>query len=69
MASKIGEKRLDRPVKKLSDRRRREKVQRLRLIKLGMSEAAVAKLGTEQVRLLVLRPCKIKAAAQSKLIC
>ncbi|MEI7437842.1 MAG: hypothetical protein WCL16_13640 [bacterium] len=62
MASKIGEKRLDRPVKKLSDRRRREKVQRRRLITLGMTEAAVAKLGTEQVRLLVLRPAKIKAA-------
>ena len=62
MASKIGEKRLDRPVKKLSDRRRREKVQRRRLIALGMPEAEVAKLGTEQVRLLVLRPAKIKAA-------
>ena len=62
MASKIGEKRLDRPVKKLSDRRRREKVQRRRLIALGMSEAEVAKLGTEKVRLLVLRPGKIKAA-------
>lgn len=62
MASKIGEKRLDRPVKKVSDRRRREKVQRRRLIALGMAEADVAKLGTEQVRLLVLRPAKIKVA-------
>ena len=62
MASKIGEKRLDRPVKKVSDRRRREKVQRRRLVTLGMSEEAVAKLGTEAVRLLVLRPGKIKAA-------
>ena len=62
MASKIGEKRLDRPVKKVSDRRRREKVQRRRLIALGMAEAEVAKLSSEQVRLLVLRPGKIKDA-------
>ena len=61
MASKIGVKRLQRPVKNASDRRRRDKVQRRRLVTLGMSEAAVAKLSTEQIRTLVQKPGSIRA--------
>lgn len=44
------------------DRRRRQKVQRRRLVALGVSEDAVAKMNPKQVRTLLKRPAKIKKA-------
>ncbi len=56
-------KNLRRPTKSNVDRKRREKVQRKRLITLGMAEACVAKLNAEDVRTLLRHPLKVKAKA------
>lgn len=56
-------KNLRRPTKSGGDRRRREKVQRMRLLTLGMTEAAVQKLDTKEVRTLLRHPLKVKAKA------
>ena len=45
--------------KNAGDKRRRQKVQRRRLIALGMAEDAVAKLNPKAVRTLLKRPAKI----------
>ena len=50
----------NRPVKGTSDKKRREKVQRLRLIKLGVPEATVKTMNPLQVRMMLKRPAKIK---------
>jgi len=49
-----------RPKKSGCDRRRREKVQKKRLLAHGMSDAAVGKLNTQQIKRLLQRPAKIK---------
>ncbi|MEI8350700.1 MAG: hypothetical protein WCG36_00160 [bacterium] len=49
-----------RPVKGASDKKRREKVQRARLIKLGVSEAKVKTLNALEVRMMLKRPAKLK---------
>ncbi len=60
MPGKGGDTRSGRPVKGASDRKRREKVQRLRLIGLGMAEDKVKKLNTSEVRQLIKAPAKLK---------
>jgi len=60
MSGKGGDTRAGRPVKGTSDKKRREKVQRIRLIKLGVSEDKVKKMNPLEVRLMLKRPAKIK---------
>ena len=50
----------NRPVKGASDKKRREKVQRNRLIALGVAEDKVMKMNTLEVRMLLKRPAKLK---------
>lgn len=52
-----------RPVKSEGDRRRRQKVQKKRLTKLGMDAACVARMDPKDVRELLKRPARIKPAA------
>jgi len=52
-----------RPVKKASDKRRREKAQRKRLLALGVPEGQLNKLNSKQVRLMAMRPAQIKKPA------
>ena len=49
-----------RPIKSEGEKRRRSKVQRARLVKLGMDEAVVAKMQPVDVRKLVQQPAKVK---------
>lgn len=60
MAGKGSKSRDNRPVKGTSDKKRREKVQRNRLIKLGVAEEKVSKMNALQVREMLKRPAKIK---------
>ncbi len=60
MPGKGGLTRLYRPTKKPSDKRRREKVQRRRLIGLGVPEAQVKAMDARQVRQMLCRPAKLK---------
>jgi hypothetical protein len=60
MPGKGGNTRAGRPVKGTSDKKRREKVQRQRLIGLGVSEDKVKKLNPAEVRQLLKRPAKLK---------
>lgn len=58
-----------RPIKSQGAKRRRAKVQRQRLVKLGLSEKEVAKMKADQLRTLVQHPAKVvksvaKAAAK-----
>lgn len=63
MSGKGGDTRAGRPVKGASDKKYREKVQRRRLVALGMSEEKVMKLNALQVRELLKAPAKVKKAA------
>ena len=49
-----------RPIKTPSEKLRRTKVQRARLVKLGLAEEAVAKMQPDVVRRLVQQPTKVK---------
>ncbi len=60
MAGKGYNVRMKRPVKKAGDKRRRETVQRNRLVALGMDAGKVRKLNGAQVRQLLKEPKKIK---------
>lgn len=62
MAGKGTLSRLNRPVKRPGEKRRREKVQRKRLIALGVSEQKVKDMNAKQVRLMLKEPKKIKKA-------
>lgn len=53
-------KQVRRPKKTGTDRRRREKTQRKRLVGLGVPEAVVAKLNAKAVRNLLKRPAIVK---------
>jgi hypothetical protein len=53
-----------RPVKKEREKRRRTKVQRARLVKLGMNPEEVAKMNPARVRELLKRPARIAAQAR-----
>jgi hypothetical protein len=55
-----------RPVKSEGERRRRQKVQKLRLTKLGMDAAIVAKMEPLVVRTLLKRPVKVLKAVAAK---
>lgn len=59
-------KHLNRPRKKPADKRRREKVQKTRLIKLGVPAAEAAKLSPMTVRTLLKRPAKLKKQLAAK---
>lgn len=51
------------PRKKQRERKRRDKTQKKRLIALGLQEDLVNKMSSRQVKDLLKRPAKIKAAA------
>ena len=53
-----------RPTKSAGARARRTKVQRRRLVALGMDEAAVEALNSTEVRTLLKHPAKVAAAAK-----
>ncbi len=55
-----------RPIKSEGEKRRRSKAQRARLVKLGMDEAVVKKMQTEDVRVLVQKPVKVKKIVAKK---
>jgi hypothetical protein len=52
---------MGRPVKGTSDKKRREKVQRNRLVKLGVSEEKVNTMNASEVRAMLKRPAKLAA--------
>ncbi len=51
---------LTRPVKSACERRRRNKVQKKRLVALGVPEASARKLKASEVREMLRRPARIK---------
>jgi hypothetical protein len=55
-----------RPIKSQGEKRRRSKAQRARLIKLGLDEAVVSKMLTEEVRKLVQKPVLVKKMVAKK---
>lgn len=55
-----------RPIKSQGEKRRRYKAQRARLVKLGMDEAAVAKLQPDVLRTLVQKPVMVKKIVAAK---
>ncbi|MDD4101735.1 MAG: hypothetical protein PHU80_03775 [Kiritimatiellae bacterium] len=55
-----------RPIKSPSEKRRRSKVQRARLVKLGVDADTVAKMQPENVRKLILKPAKVKKSLVDK---
>jgi hypothetical protein len=60
----LNKKPATRPVKSARERARRYKVQRARLVALGLDEAKVQKMNMRQVKDLLKRP-KATAAAQA----
>lgn len=60
MAGKGYNVKMKRPVKKAGDKRRREKVQRKRLVALGMDAGKVKKMNGAQVRQLLKEPKDIQ---------
>ena len=58
----LNKKPATRPVKSAGERRRRDAVQRKRLVAMGIDEATVAKLNAVQVRDYLRTPEKTKAA-------
>ena len=55
-----------RPCKTPAGKARRSKAQRARLVKFGLDAADVAKMGAEEVRVLVQRPTLVKKLAAKK---
>ncbi len=55
-----------RPVKSEGERRRRQKVQKKRLIGLGVDVAEAQKLAPETVRIMLKRPAKVTRAVANK---
>ena len=55
-----------RPIKSQGEKRRRYKVQRARLVKLGMDETVAAKLQPNELRTLVQQPTKVKKMVAPK---
>jgi hypothetical protein len=53
-----------RPVKAAGARRRREKVQRERLMELGVAESKITHMTTKAVRQLLRRPARVAAAVK-----
>ena len=52
-----------RPIKSEGDRRRRQKVQKTRLAKLGMDATVVAKMSPHKVRELLTHPARLARPA------
>ncbi len=52
-----------RPKKKPLERRRRERVQKARLVALGMGENEVSSMNAKQVRELLKRPAAVASAS------
>jgi hypothetical protein len=52
---------MTRPTKSEAARKRRHKVQRNRLVALGLDEAAVAKMDVKTIREMLRRPNRVKA--------
>ncbi len=67
MAGKGGDTRSGRPVKGESDKKRREKVQRKRLVGLGVAEDKVKKLNSSEVRQMLKAPVKLKKSLAKSL--
>lgn len=65
LGRKFNKKPVSRPKKSMSEKARRQRQQRARLIALGMPEAEVAKLDPQAVRTLLKHPKKVQAAAAS----
>ena len=61
----LNKKPITRPKKSEGDRRRRQKAQKARLAKLGMSAAVVAKMEPLVVRTMLKRPKKVLAALKA----
>ncbi len=57
---RFRKKHLRRPVKSGTDRRRRDKVQKKRLIALGVPADRVAKMNARQIKDLLKYPAKLK---------
>ena len=55
-----------RPCKTPAGKARRSKAQRARLVKFGMNAEEVAKMGAEEVRVLVQRPTLVKKLLAKK---
>ena len=55
---------MTRPVKSNAARKRRQLEQRRRLIALGVSEDAVAKMSVKDIRTLLRRPKAVQAASK-----
>ena len=55
-----------RPVKSTGETRRRQKVQKLRLIGLGIAADEAHKLGPDKVREMLQRPAKVKITVARK---
>ena len=55
-----------RPCKTPAGKVRKSKAQRARLVKMGMDPETVAKMGTEDVRVLVQRPTVVKKLVAKK---
>ena len=66
MGSGCANDELTRGAKKPREIRRRENIQRKRLLALGMSETAIAKLNTKQLRELLVRPNRTKKLCAAK---
>ena len=60
MGMRVVTKPVRRPKKNETDRRRREKVQKKRLVALGMPEAEVSRLNSRRVKDLLQRPVRLK---------
>ncbi len=58
----LNKKPATRPVKCAGERRRRDALQRKRLVAMGMDEAVAAKLNAVEIRDLLRTPVKTKAA-------
>ena len=55
-----------RPCKTPAGKARKSKAQRARLVNMGMDPETVAKMGTEDVRVLVQRPTVVKKLVAKK---
>ncbi|MBR1921613.1 MAG: hypothetical protein IJ829_06390 [Kiritimatiellae bacterium] len=55
-----------RPCKTPAGKARRSKAQRARLVKMGLDAETVAKMGAEDVRVLVQRPTVVKKLVAKK---
>ncbi len=57
-----------RPIKSPSEKLRRSKAQRARLVKLGVAADTVAKMQPENVRKMLLKPAKVQKQLAAKAV-